>query len=361
MAAIRTALQIGCFSDYSGGLTSNYAPNQFVMDATGKEFSGEFIADSTDAITHVGVRVGDTVTSPPVYQVSLQGSDANGFPNGTILGGGSPASATFNPTGWSTQSFHWIALDNPYSPTVGQTIMPTVEHSSGTIGASNRINFTRGWTTFVAQTRLGSRATTNNWSSGSRFADRASLALRTANLRNGVILMNTGPTAVSLGTAGHRDVVKFTLPEFFSSLTCYGIRATANPPSSLSFKLGVWNSAGTELGSESISIATMPSNLDAHVNCAFGTAVTISPGVTYYAGIERTDNACGLVHAELSEANDQLAYPLGTAACRATWNGSAWSDNATFRPLSLELLISDITGGGGGASFPLIGGGGLIY
>jgi len=359
MAAIRTALQIGCFGDYSGSLTG-YGLNALPLDATGKELAGGYIADSTDAITHVGVRVGGTVASPPIYRVSLQGMGSTGLPNGTILGGGSPASATFNGSGWSVNTFHWIALDNPYTPTVGQIILPTLDYSSGTIGASNRISFIQGWTNFIASTRLQGLYTTANWGNVNRTG-RPAIAVRTANTRFGLPIVGTAPTQVQLGTAGHRDALKFTLPEFFSTITCYGFRVTCKPPNT-TFKLGIWDSSGTEVAAETIDNATLSGIGDSYITCGFSAPVTLSPSVAYYAGIERTGGtACGLVHAELSEANDQLAFPLGTAACRATWNGSAWSDNTTFRPLSLELLISDITGGGGGAAFQLVGGGGLVY
>ena len=358
MAAIRTELQIGCFSDFTTDLSS-YSNSGHMLDGAVDEIASVFVMDSTDAITHVGIRVGNTVQSPPIYQVSLQGMGSTGLPDGTILGGGSPASATFNPSSWSINQFHWIALDNPYTPTIGQVVMPVVEYSSGTIGASNRINLVYAWGTFRTSSRINGQFTVNNWSSGSRTG-RHGLALRTANSRHGFVSIGAQPTAVSLGTVGHRDVLKFALPEFFSAITCYGFRVACNPPSSGEFKLGLWNSAGTELKSQTLTVAHLINATDSFIEAVFPTPETISPGVTYYVGIERTVNACGLVQVELSEANDQLAYPLGTAACRATWNGSAWSDNTTFRPLSLELLISDITGGGG-TSFPPIGPGGLVY
>jgi hypothetical protein len=361
MAAIRTALQIGCFGDFASALTI-YSVSLASLDGATDEIASVFVADSTDSITHIGVRIGGTVpASPPIYQVSLQGMGSTGLPDGTILGGGSPASGTFDPSAWTTHSFHWIALDNPYTPTVGQEIMPVVEYSSGTISGSNRLNPVYAWGSFQASSRSNGQFTTNNWSSGSKTGKHG-LALRTANARYGIVSIGAAPTAVLLGTTGHRDALKFTLPEFFSTLTCYGLRVACSPPGSGGFKMGIWNSAGTELKAESISLAKLINSTDSYIECIFSTPETISPGVAYYAGIERTEaNTPGLVHVELSEANDQLAYPLGTAACRATWNGSAWTDNTTFRPLSLELLISDITGGGGGAAFQLVGGGGLVY
>ena len=361
MAAIRTAIQIGCFGDFSG-TNLGYANTSQFLDATTEEVAAGYIVDSTDAITHIGIRLGATApSSPPIYLASLQGMGSTGFPDGTVLGGGSPASATFDPSSWAANSFNWVALNNPYTPTIGEIVVPTVEYSSGTIGSGDRIQVVQGWTSFISQSRFNGLFTSNSWASGNNTSGKPGLAIRTANTRYGVVLINSAPTAVSLGTSGHRDAIKFSMPDFFSTITCYGLRITCNPPSSGAFKLGIWNSSGTELAAESINEDVLANSIDNYITCGFSAPVTITPSTTFYAGIERTDQACGLVHAELSEANDQLAYPLGTAACRATWNGSAWSDNTTFRPLSVELLLSDITGGGGGTSFPPIGPGGLVF
>jgi hypothetical protein len=357
MAAIRTALQIGCFDNYSGSM-STLSQEYHLLDAATDEVAGGYIANSTDAITHVGFRLGSTVQAPPVYQVSLQSMDtASGKPSGTILGGGSPASATFNPTGWTTYSYRWIALDNPYTPSFGEIIIPVVRYSSGTIGGSNRISITWNWNQqFISDARLPGMTTVNNWSTVAKSSDQA-FGIRTANSRHGIIVNTDQQTAVTAAAIGSRETLKFTLPSGFPELTCYGLRIVRGSMGT-SFKAGIWGSTGAELASESIVTATIRG--DDYVTCGFSNPVTITPGTAYYAGIERLANGGQMIYIELSEANDQLAYPLGTAACRSAWNGSAWTDHPTFRPLSLELLISDITGGGG-ASFPRIGGGGLVY
>jgi hypothetical protein len=359
---IRTDLQIGGFSDYNESNFNNaYNPTTQLLDAADKQLSSGHIADSTDAITHIGVRVAGVVSSPPIYQVSLQSMGSTGLPAGTILGGGSPASATFDGSAWATNSFHWIQLDNPYTPSVGQVVMPVLSYSSGTIGTSNRIQFASAWTKFLLETRLPSLYTANNWSTASRTG-MPTLGIRTANRRYALPIIGTSGTRVDLGTVGHRETLKFTTPGSFPSFTCHGLRVACRRPTTGNFKLGIWDSAGAEIQAESIDAGETPSTNDTRTICGFSTPVTITPGTTFYAGIERTDNACGLFHFELSEAGDQMAFPFGTAACRSAWNGSAWTDHTTFRPMWIDLLISDITGGGGGgAAFQLVGGGGLVY
>src|SRR5262245_6559267 len=80
----------------------------------------EFIWDSYDnglVISRLGFRYGTRTGTPPTYRISLQGVDGSGLPDGTIKGGGSPASATFTPpadTSWNS-TWQWINLSNTYT------------------------------------------------------------------------------------------------------------------------------------------------------------------------------------------------------------------------------------------------------
>lgn len=86
-------------------------------------------------ITKIGCLV-SSVASPPVYLADLQ-SVVSAAPSTTVLGGGSPASATFTPVaGWQ-----WITLTNPYTPTLGDIVAAVIEYSSGTIDASHHAVF----------------------------------------------------------------------------------------------------------------------------------------------------------------------------------------------------------------------------
>src|SRR5262245_37730924 len=63
----------------------------------------EFIFQAREGvqIRSLGIRL-NTQTLSPNYKISLQGVNASGNPDGVIKGGGTPASAVFNPTslGW---------------------------------------------------------------------------------------------------------------------------------------------------------------------------------------------------------------------------------------------------------------------
>lgn len=86
-------------------------------------------------ITAVGVNC-DAVGSPPLLQVDLQ-SLSGSSPGGAILGGASPASATFTPAA----GFQWVTLANAYTPALGDLIAAVCEYSSGTVGVANYADF----------------------------------------------------------------------------------------------------------------------------------------------------------------------------------------------------------------------------
>jgi hypothetical protein len=108
----------------------------------------EFIFQATEAatITTVGFRYGARTGTPPTYRISLQGvAGATGYPDGTIKGGGSPASATFTPpasTAWDGL-WQWITLSNSYTCTRGELLALVIDYSSGTCDVSNNSSFTR--------------------------------------------------------------------------------------------------------------------------------------------------------------------------------------------------------------------------
>jgi hypothetical protein len=105
-----------------------------------------FQADTTDAITDLGFRYGARTGTPPTYRISLQGASTSGIgPDGTVLGGGSPASQTFTPPADTSINglWQWKTLANSYTPTRGQFLCSVIEYSSGTIDGSNNSSFTK--------------------------------------------------------------------------------------------------------------------------------------------------------------------------------------------------------------------------
>jgi hypothetical protein len=134
---------------YRGSVAVTYGT--FVLDASTDAIEWVFQAQEAATLTRLGLRL-TSAASSPTYRFSLQGVSGAGRADGTVKGGGAPASATFNPTslGWAANTWHWVTLDNSYACTRGEWLAAVIEHSTGTIGASNSATFTTDFTNAMA-------------------------------------------------------------------------------------------------------------------------------------------------------------------------------------------------------------------
>ena len=95
----------------------------------------EFILDSVanGSITRVGFRPSAKNGTATTWKISLQGGDgATGNPDGTVKGGGTPASATFTNAALTAGSWIWITLDNAYTIAYGESFSIVIAYDSGT-------------------------------------------------------------------------------------------------------------------------------------------------------------------------------------------------------------------------------------
>lgn len=153
--------------------------------------------------------------------------------------------------------------------------------------------------------------------------------------------------------------MKFTLPSNLSNtITVCGVLYNANLASTSSKNpvLGLWNSAGTKL--QDITLDTEWSGFPTSDYIIYehlfdeSTLSTLSVGTAYYIGLEVADAVNGgvtLNGIQLDNSADLDAYPGGTSFHFSTWNGSAWTDDATVRPF-VELILDDMTQQSGGGS-----------
>lgn len=342
-------------------VTGNFSGATYDMSASNKQMAWVFQAQDTNAITHVGFNYSQKIGTPPTFRASIQGvSLSTGDPDGTIKGGGSPASGTFTPPNDSTWNgtFQWAALTNSYTPTRGELLAAVIDYSSGTINGSNFSFFnpydnvsSPGGTTTLPYTTLYGGA---SWS---KNGTTPVFGLRTASTRYGHIYKDTYNTATS-STVGNRAAMKFNIPATIASTyTIKGFRfvgkmASATGKSPIA---GLW-SAGGVLQNVTLDsdVASSPTTAYRAHDVFFDetSLSTLSGGTNYYIGLEVADASSGdmtLNGYAVTDANDLLAQPLGTSAFLSTYNGSAWSDTTTVRP-SIELIIGDITNSGGGSS-----------
>lgn len=364
MTDVARFLHIGCRLLGSGAAPSFQSHS---LDANNDGVGWTFRARDTNAITHIGFRYGARTGTPPTYRASLQATDSNGHPDGTVLGGGSPASVTFTPPADTTWDglWQWVALTNSYTPTLGQKIFLAIEYSSGTVDASNfssitsHVNNVNAGASFPKAWRL----TAGSWGTGT--GNFAVFGLRTASSRYGNVMQGFYTTRTA-ATVGHRAAMKFRVPS--GPFASYGIGAVqiTGSLSNASNKepiLGLWE------GTTTLMATTL--NTDDHNSVTSSTFVNeiefddapsaLTPGTDYRIGLEvgTAVNSGVIVQGiQLADAADRDAWEGSTNVCLSTFDGSSWTDDATVVP-QVHATLYDITGntasGGGSVT------GGVFY
>lgn len=132
----------GIYPAASGALSFS----SFTLNGSTDKAEVVFQAFEDATITRLGLRVG-TITNSVAWKIGLQGVDVSGNPDGTFLGGGSPASATFNPTSlsWASGDWRWVTLDNSISVARGTRYAWVIEYVSGTLGSQVLNHYSSGW------------------------------------------------------------------------------------------------------------------------------------------------------------------------------------------------------------------------
>ena len=328
------------------GTVVNYS-----VDASNDGMAVFFQCETTDSITHLWFRYGARTGTPPTYRISLQSPNTTGNPDGTVLGGGSPASKTFTPpadTSWDGLG-QWIALDNSYTPSLGQFLCMVIEHSSGTIDASNFSSFTRSYTGLKGGSNGFPYPITEAAGTWTKINANPVFAYRTASNRYGTPGVSTHNTnAIGVTTSGHRTGMAFTLPSgFASTYKLKGVYFNGRlGNSSGTAVIKIWDTSGTVIATTDTWDAdyTESSGQPVGHRAIFNSLVSLTAGTKYYIGAECTFTghtffASGIT---LTEANDRLCYPFGTNRVYATYNGSTWTETDTILPL-IELIFDDIT------------------
>ncbi len=345
--------------------TTNVNPTfgTFSIQASTSKVAWIFVAQEAAVVTALGFRYGARTGTPPIQQISLQGVDATGLPDGTIQGGGSPASNTFTPpatTAWDG-TWQWITLLNTFTLVKGTAYSIVVEYSSGTINSSNASSYTNNVSDLAP--KIGPpyalTNTAGTWTKISSGTADPLFGYQSASRSYGLIMQNY--LADAIGTNNNRIAWKFNFPTtWFNTFQLTGIRVdTSTPAATLNWKFGIWNAAGTALASVQLDgdITTSAASSNRMVDAYFTSLVTLNAGTDYYAGLERIDGACSVWYVQVAANADLSAYPFGITSYYSAWNGSTWTDTNTKRPL-IELVFADITAPSGGLLVhPGMGGG----
>lgn len=322
-----------------------------------------FRARDTNPITHVGWRYGARTGTPPTYRLALEGRDTmTGEPDGTPLGGGSPASMTTTPPADGTQDglFLWFALANAYTPTLGELITSTIRYSSGTVDGSNFSS----WTSHVTNLSGGAgfpkawRLTGGSWTA---TGNAAIFGIRTASSRYGIPIQSFYNTRTA-STVGHRAAMKFALASGVAASYGIGEAHISGSLASAADKtpiMGLW--------SASAALQSTTLNTNDHVNAASSyflhetpfddSPSALTPGTNYYLGNEVVDAAGGgvLINGiQLADAADRDAFDGAANCCLSTYNGTSWTDDETVVPM-VDATLYDLTAAAGSGGVVIAG------
>lgn len=316
----------------------------FTLDSSGDRLAAVFMMPESATLTHGGFRYALRTGTPPEFQISIQGVDASGNPDGTPL-----AEATFTPPADATWdgTWQWVEFDASYAATRGQVLAIVIEYSSGTIDASNKSAFTTH-DSGVAPARPGVpyvlTDTTGSW--GKNPSNTYPVyAVKSASAVFGYPLESSIST--TLTSSGHRAARKLTLPAGMGgTFKAIGLRVIGANPTANDWIFGIWNAAGTALQAITLDTDVTASTTGYRTYEVFfdDAPATLLFGTPYYYGVERGATNLTLNSLGVDTANERLAFPLGAASLLSTWDGAAWTDVETAVPL-VELIVSDITSG----------------
>lgn len=308
-----------------------------------------FQAPVAGTITRVGFNYYLRTGTPPTYRASLQGvSLTTGVEDGTIKGGGSPASVTFTPpasTAWDG-TFQWLTLANSYTCTRGELLALVIGYSSGTVNSSNfsQINYNQA----IGDGELFPYPVTNK--TGTKTIQPSGwpvfgIAMGTTAYGNPVQTIATN--SFNSGSTPDEYACAFSIPGTGGTFKLAGVRLGGGPgtlgTNTAKMILYSGTTALQEITHTGI-VANATSNGWLDVYFTDTTLQTLSTGTTYRIGLQPQSGTSWYWYTlNLASANDLSAFAGGSSFYLSTrTDAGSWSDDTTKRPL-MELILDDLT------------------
>lgn len=338
-------------------VTSGTITNR-VQDATTDQIEYIFQVPEDLTCTQLGVRLGNITGTTPTYKISLQGVDASGNPNGTILGGGSPASKTFSPSslGWSAGTWNWLTLDNSIALTRGSFYAIVIAYDSGTVDASNNASFTA----VNSGTQRFPYAINNNAGTRSRESGFPCFGYASSTKAFGRPMVAQSFLTIQNGTTPDEVAMKFTLPAGAGdTYKLVGARVVVAVAAGSTLKIILYggtdatpaNSTGAVTEATVFQDVTFDGDLtnsttngDKEFYFDETTLTTLYYGATYRLAIQPTAavNVVPVYH-DVASASDWDAFPGGQDfAYSSRVDAGNWTD-LTTRRLFVDLIFEDMT------------------
>jgi hypothetical protein len=339
----------------------------FALNSSTDAIEFIFYAEDAVVISKLGFQLQAITGTSPVYKISLQGVTTSGRADGTIKGGGTPASKTFTPVGAPT----WmrVTLDNTYTCVRGELLAIVLEYSSGTIDGSNNITsryrFANGkgnalQIPYAVTVDSGVGTKQNNGYPAFTYESTTQVYGYAMN-SGGAVNVNSGSSPDEYGT-------KFIYPAgWFDTHTIMGVRFWITPPNTVgaTLRIRLYASDGsTVLQTKTIEpvVTSAPTSAGWHeIFWDSATLDTLTAGSAFYITLApQTATNWTFGEANFNQNADMLCwFPTLTYAVRVTRTNDTppWvEDNTRFIPI--EPIFADITepSGGGGTTNILIEG-----
>lgn len=321
----------------------------FTLDQSTDAQEWIFQAPAAITITRLGYRLTTVTGTSPVFKISLQGVDASGNPDGTIKGGGTPASATFTPAG--SNNWFWVNLDNAYTCTRGEYLAIVIAQNSGTIDGSNNVSFGNQFGT--GQVYGFPYGIQNNAGVRTRVTLPALYGFGSSTVAYGAPAKNFATTLFSSNSTPDEYALKFTIPA--SLVSTYSIAGAVIsgiiPSAAKSTKMILYDGTSvlqtTTTDSDHFSGNGVARSFRIYFQDA--TLATLLGGNTYRLSLQPQDlaNNSSIYRLEFAAAADLDAWPGGQDFAQSTrTDAGAWTDDTTLRPI-IELIVGDWTTGSG--------------
>jgi hypothetical protein len=326
----------------------------FTLDEATDQIEYIFQAQEAATLTRLGFRYGTRTGTPPTYKISLQGVDGSGRADGTIKGGGTPASATFTPpadTSWNS-TWQWITLDNAFTVARGDYLAVVILYNAGTINGSNSSSFATASSGYKSDGGLPYNVTFNATGSVvSRTAGLPVYGYASAGTAYGAPMSTSTSLTVNSGTTPDEVALFFSLPSgLANTYQVIGARLglvslTAATTHKVILYDGTTVLQDVTFDSDYTVATTRP-----HMDITFDEATlsTLVCGNPYRLAVQpQAATSVSVAYQEVAANADFAAWPMGTGwYWSQRTDAGAWSDTTTRRPLILPLLASISTTGG---------------